>query len=75
LRVHCAELGWPVVGDNIYGSAPRTGGPALHLHSREVTVPISKNKPAVKVAAPVPEHMRETLVACGWTTEGVGKPQ
>src|SRR5207248_3151918 len=27
LRVHCAALGWPVVGDAIYGSAPRSGGP------------------------------------------------
>jgi len=69
LRVHCAEMGWPIVGDNIYGKAPRSGGPALHLHSREVTVPISKNKPAVKVTAPVPEHMREMLKTCGWTGE------
>jgi tRNA pseudouridine32 synthase/23S rRNA pseudouridine746 synthase len=67
LRVHCAEMGWPIVGDNIYGNAPRTGGSALHLHSREVTVAISKNKPAVKVTAPVPEHMRELLSKCGWT--------
>jgi tRNA pseudouridine32 synthase/23S rRNA pseudouridine746 synthase len=67
LRVHCAEMGWPIVGDTIYGSAPRTGGPPLHLHAREVTVPISKNKPPVKVTAPVPEHMRELLAACGWT--------
>ena len=43
------------------GRAARAGGPALHLHSREVTVPISKNKPPVKVTAPVPEHMREKL--------------
>jgi tRNA pseudouridine32 synthase/23S rRNA pseudouridine746 synthase len=67
LRVHCAEMGWPIVGDAIYGDAPRTGGPPLHLHAREVTVPISKHKPPVKVTAPVPEHMRELLVACGWT--------
>jgi tRNA pseudouridine32 synthase/23S rRNA pseudouridine746 synthase len=59
-------MGWPIVGDNIYGKAARTGDTALHLHSREVTVPISKNKPAVKVIAPVPEHMREKLAACGW---------
>jgi tRNA pseudouridine32 synthase/23S rRNA pseudouridine746 synthase len=58
-------MGWPIVGDNIYGNAPRTGGPGLHLHSREVTVPISKNKPAVKVTAPVPQHMREMLNTCG----------
>jgi tRNA pseudouridine32 synthase/23S rRNA pseudouridine746 synthase len=66
LRVHCAEMGWPIVGDNIYGSAPRSGGPPLQLHARTVTVPIAKNKPAVAVTAPVPEHMRELLSACGW---------
>ena len=27
LRVHCAEMGWPIVGDSIYGDAPREGGP------------------------------------------------
>jgi tRNA pseudouridine32 synthase / 23S rRNA pseudouridine746 synthase len=69
LRVHCAEMGFPILGDNIYGSAPRTGGPPLHLHSREIVVPISKNKPAVVVTAPVPEHMREMLSACGWKEE------
>ena len=67
LRVHCAEMGWPIVGDAIYGNAPRAGGLPLQLHAREVTVPISKNKPPVTVTAPVPEHMRERLTACGWT--------
>jgi tRNA pseudouridine32 synthase/23S rRNA pseudouridine746 synthase len=66
LRVHAAEMGWPIVGDNIYGKAPRTGGPILHLHSREIVVPISKNKPPIAVTAPVAEHMRERLTACGW---------
>ena len=66
LRVHAAEMGWPIVGDNIYGSAPRSGGPILHLHSREIVVPISKNKPPVVVTAPVPAHMRERLAMCGW---------
>jgi tRNA pseudouridine32 synthase/23S rRNA pseudouridine746 synthase len=69
LRVHTAEMGWPIVGDTIYGKASRTGGPILHLHSREVVVPISKNKPPVTVTAPVPEHMRERLMACGWKGE------
>ena len=67
LRVHCAEMGWPIFGDSIYGGAPRAGGPPLHLHSREVTVPISKNKSPVVVTAPVPEHMRDKLGACGFT--------
>ena len=69
LRVHCAEMGWPIVGDNIYGSAPRLGGPPLHLHSREMVVPIFKNKPPVSIAAPVPTHMRELLGKCGWKSE------
>jgi tRNA pseudouridine32 synthase/23S rRNA pseudouridine746 synthase len=66
LRVHCAAMGWPIVGDAIYGSAPRDSGPMLHLHAREISVPLSKNKPAVRVAAPVPAHMRERLKLCGW---------
>jgi tRNA pseudouridine32 synthase / 23S rRNA pseudouridine746 synthase len=67
LRVHCAEMGFPIVGDTIYGKAPRGGGAPLHLHARAVMVPISKNKPPVTVEAPVPEHMRELLAACGWS--------
>ncbi len=69
LRVHCAEMGFPIVGDTIYGNAPRTGGPVLHLHAREIVVPISKNKPPVTVIAPVPPHMRKLLSACGWTDD------
>jgi tRNA pseudouridine32 synthase/23S rRNA pseudouridine746 synthase len=69
LRVHCAEMGFPILGDNIYGTAPRTGGPPLHLHAREVVVPISKNKPAVVTTAPAPAHMREMLGACGWNDD------
>ncbi len=69
LRVHCAAQGWPIVGDAIYGRAPRTGGPILHLHAREVVVPISKNRPPVRVTAPVPSHMRDRLLACGWTDD------
>jgi tRNA pseudouridine32 synthase/23S rRNA pseudouridine746 synthase len=71
LRVHCAEMGFPILGDPIYGRAPRQGGPPLHLHSREIVVPISKNKPAVVTTAPVPAHMREMLGKCGWTGEAL----
>jgi tRNA pseudouridine32 synthase/23S rRNA pseudouridine746 synthase len=95
LRVHCAAMGWPIVGDAIYGSAPRTAhvpakhvpdpdrgwtpvrrqehaptnelaGPALQLHSREIVVPLYKNRDAIRVTAPAPAHMREWLAACGW---------
>jgi tRNA pseudouridine32 synthase/23S rRNA pseudouridine746 synthase len=71
LRVHCAETGFAIVGDTIYGRAPRSGGSPLHLHARDVTVPISKNKPPVRVEAPVPPHMRDLLGACGWTGDRI----
>jgi tRNA pseudouridine32 synthase/23S rRNA pseudouridine746 synthase len=66
LRVHCAAMGWPILGDSIYGKAPREGGPRLHLQARRIVVPLYKNKEPVAVTAPVPGHMRETLMACGW---------
>jgi tRNA pseudouridine32 synthase/23S rRNA pseudouridine746 synthase len=74
-------MGWPIVGDNIYGSAaaerrargekfdPRASPVPLHLHAREVVVPLYKNKEPVRVSAPVPEHMQERLYACGWEGE------
>jgi tRNA pseudouridine32 synthase/23S rRNA pseudouridine746 synthase len=71
LRVHASAMGWPIVGDNIYGNGPRFGEPRLHLHSREIGVPISRNKPLVHVMAPAPEHMRERLKACGWDGDQV----
>ena len=67
--MHCAELGWPIVGDAIYGTAPRVAGPGLHLHAREIVVPLYKNRAPIRVVAPVPDHMRERLVACGWGGE------
>jgi tRNA pseudouridine32 synthase / 23S rRNA pseudouridine746 synthase len=81
LRVHAASMGWPIVGDSIYGTQaslrrlrneqyiPRFGEPTLHLHSREIGIPISKNKEPVRVRAPAPAHLQERLKACGWNGE------
>jgi tRNA pseudouridine32 synthase/23S rRNA pseudouridine746 synthase len=69
LRVHCAAMGWPIVGDAIYGTAPRTGGATQHLHAREIEVPLYKNREPIRVMAPVPLHMQERLYACGWQGE------
>jgi len=69
LRVHAAATGWPIVGDNIYGNGPRFGEPRLHLHSREIVIPISRNKDPVRVVAPAPPHLQERLRACGWNGE------
>ena len=69
LRVHCAAMGWPIVGDSVYGTAPRAGGPGLGLHSRAIVVPLYKNRDPIRVSAPVPLHLHERLQACGWQGE------
>lgn len=59
LRVHCAHLGCPILGDARYGGGE---GP-LHLLARAVSLPLD---PPVSAAAPPPPHMRAALAACGW---------
>jgi tRNA pseudouridine32 synthase/23S rRNA pseudouridine746 synthase len=75
LRVHCASEGWPIVGDSVYGLAPRADDaePRLQLLARRVSVPL-KNQPAVVVEAPAPAHMLEALAACGYAGEGEQAP-
>lgn len=70
LRVHCAASGFPILGDAVYGAAPRFGGPMLHLHARRVVVPMQAGRPPVVATAPVPDHMREALDLCGGSPEG-----
>lgn len=70
IRVHLAAMGWPIVGDSVYGRGTADlVAPELHLHARQVTVPLSKSKPPVTATAPVPPHMRTLLTACGWPGE------
>jgi len=69
LRVHCASQGWPIVGDAVYGRGAREGHEGyemLHLLARAVSVPLSANKPAIEVQAPIPAHMHELMAACGF---------
>ena len=73
LRVHCAAMGWPILGDAIYGTASRKDGPKdasmLHLHAREVVVPLYKNRAPIRVVAPIPAPIRAALSRCGWRNE------
>jgi len=71
LRVHCAAMGWPIVGDPIYGTAARVGGPAMQLHAREIVVPLYKKREPIRVTAPVPPQMAEWLQACGWREDAL----
>jgi tRNA pseudouridine32 synthase/23S rRNA pseudouridine746 synthase len=56
LRVHCAALGFPILGDSIYGTAD-PGGARLHLHARAIEIPLYKNKEPLQIEAPLPGHM------------------
>ena len=65
LRVHCQAMGWPILGDPIYGDGRETGE-MLHLHARAITVPLYKNKAPITVEAPPPEHMMARLKRSGY---------
>lgn len=71
LRVHCAAMGFPIFGDQIYGGAPRSLAPTLALHARSIFVPYAKAAAAaaVEVAAPAPARLAAELAACGWGGE------
>ena len=63
LRVHMAAMGWPIVGDHVYGNAEKRGEPGLMLHARSVSVPFHPKQPPVVVMAPAPAHMAGRLAA------------
>jgi tRNA pseudouridine32 synthase / 23S rRNA pseudouridine746 synthase len=64
LRVHCAALGCPVVGDPAYGGG--ASGEPLLLHARSITVPLYPARPPLEITAPVPAHMVAALRALGY---------
>ena len=63
LRVHCAALGCPVVGDPVYG---KTGGEPLLLHARAIRLPLYPARPPVDITAPLPPHMLAALQRLGY---------
>jgi tRNA pseudouridine32 synthase/23S rRNA pseudouridine746 synthase/23S rRNA pseudouridine1911/1915/1917 synthase len=69
VRVHCATLGCPIVGDPLYAAPTAAGSdtPPLHLHARAVVIPIREGKPPITAEAPPPPHMLAPLKACGFT--------
>ncbi|WP_018407528.1 RluA family pseudouridine synthase [Methylocystis rosea] len=69
IRVHAQAMGWPILGDPIYGSGRREDSAPLHLHARAVSVPMQDGKPPVEAVAAPPAHMGKALAACGWNSE------
>jgi len=67
LRVHLAAIGCPILGDPVYGGAATLSEQyAMHLHAREVRVPLYPRRTPVKAVAAVPPHMQEVMRVCGW---------
>src|SRR5215471_12743725 len=64
LRVHCAELGCPVVGDPVYGRG--AGGDSLMLYARSIALPLYPARSPLEVTAPVPLHMLAALRSLGY---------
>lgn len=74
LRVHCKELGAPILGDGKYGGADaHIAGLAgkLHLHARRLSIPHPEGG-WLTVEAPLPPHMATTFTDLGFTA---GAPQ
>jgi len=60
VRVHCARLGCPILGDSVYGEPT---GEKLHLLARAIRLRLD---PPVAAVAEPPGHMRQALARCGW---------
>jgi 23S rRNA pseudouridine955/2504/2580 synthase len=64
LRVHCAAIGTPILGDGKYGGAGSRlegvpGSDRLHLHARTITLPHPAGG-TLTVTAPLPPLMEHT---------------
>ncbi len=59
VRVHCASLGTPILGDAHYGG----GDGPLHLLAREIHLPLD---PPLDAVAEPPPAMQPALKQCGW---------
>ncbi|MCC5997418.1 MAG: RluA family pseudouridine synthase [Oceanicaulis sp.] len=74
LRVHLAEFGHAILGDGKYVCdipTPEGLSRKLHLHARRVEIP-RPGKPALKIEAPLPDHMSETFAALGFDFDAAG---
>ncbi|MDO8518866.1 MAG: RluA family pseudouridine synthase [Deltaproteobacteria bacterium] len=63
IRVHMADLGYPILGDKLYGEADMSGIPfkrqALHAHRIEFNHPITGK--LMKLTAPIPKDLADLI--------------
>jgi RluA family pseudouridine synthase len=65
IRLHCLEMGHPVMGDRVYGKADASGIPiALHAARVEFKHPITGK--ALKIEAPLPSYWKEKWLDPKW---------
>jgi 23S rRNA pseudouridine955/2504/2580 synthase len=75
LRVHCAAIGAPILGDAAYGKGPIEGFPdILHLQARRIVLPHPAGG-TLAVEAPPPPHMTATFRALGFTAPAPAAPR
>ena len=77
LRVHCAAIGAPIVGDRKYGGeVGQVEGLAdkLHLHARRLVLP-HPHGGTLELEAELPAHMRDTFRAIGFTAVKAAAPR
>lgn len=78
LRVHCALLETPILGDGKYGGAEaflsgQGVSRKLHLHARAISMP-HPIQGTIEVVAPLPEHMAMTFAFFGFEERDAGPP-
>ena len=76
LRVHCAEIGCPILGDGKYGNEEASllavaDARRLHLHARRLVLPHPSGKGELAIDAQVPPHFRRTVEAFGFSIGGI----
>lgn len=60
LRVHCASIGHPIIGDYIYGfDREQESNHFLNLHALSIEIPFHDDKNTIVVTAPLPAHLAE----------------
>ena len=76
LRVHCAAIGTPILGDDKYDARPDRPSLAatrLHLHARRLSLPHPEGG-TLTVEAPLPAHMRESFRHFGFLAAPAAAP-
>ena len=76
LRVHCAAIGCPILGDGKYGGEEAllsavADARRLHLHARRLVLPHPSGRGELAIDAQPPPHFRRTVEAFGFSIDGV----